>query len=71
MYNKALLDASEVPQSRAKFIELITSRPEKFGGNVIAFDPVASGLGYLLMTQDAATSKEEFWRFVQSMVCSH
>lgn len=70
VYNKALLDASEVPQSRAEFIELITSRPEKFGGKVIAFDPVASGLGYLLMTQDAATSTEEFWSLVQSMVCS-
>lgn len=70
VYNKSLLAESEVPQSRTEFIELIRSDPQRFDGKVIAFDPVASGLGYLLMTQDAATSDDDFWRLAQSMACS-
>lgn len=70
VYNKSRLAASEVPYSRAELIELITSKPEQFHGKVIAFDPVASGLGYLLMTQDAAKFDDEFWNLAQSMVCA-
>lgn len=70
VYNKSLLAASEVPQSRTEFIELITSAPQRFHGKIIAFDPVASGLGYLLMTQDAAKSGDEFWSLAQTMACA-
>ncbi len=70
VYNQSLLGAPEVPQSRKEFIELIDSNPQRFDGRVIAFDPVASGLGYLLMTQDAAASEDAFWRLAESMACS-
>lgn len=70
VYNKSLLAASQVPQSRAEFIKLITGMPDEFDGKIIAFDPVASGLGYLLMTQDAAISGDEFWSLAQSMACA-
>ncbi len=67
VYNSSLLDASEIPQTRADFIELLLTKSGKFKGKVIAFDPVSSGLGFLLMTQDVAVGGGGFWTLAQAM----
>ena len=60
VYNKRLLAPQDVPQDRASFIRLLKSQPARFNANVVTFDPEKSGLGYLLMTQDASVSRNGF-----------
>jgi iron(III) transport system substrate-binding protein len=51
VYNKRLLDAKEVPQTHADFVKLIAS--DKFKDKVTTYDIEKSGVGFMLMTQDA------------------
>ena len=60
VYNKNLIDASEVPQTRAELMQLLLSQPSRFKDKITAFDPAKSGLGYMLMTQDLGASTT-FW----------
>ena len=60
VYNKTLVDAAEVPRTRAELIKLMSVQQSKFKGKITAFDPANSGLGYMLMTQDLSTSPA-FW----------
>ncbi len=60
VYNKRLLKPEEVPQSHADLIKTLKANPEKFKGKVTSYDPERSGLGFLLITQDARTDPA-FW----------
>ncbi|KQQ33251.1 iron ABC transporter substrate-binding protein [Duganella sp. Leaf126] len=51
VYNKRLLDAKEVPQNHADFAKLILQ--PKFKDKVTTYDIEKSGVGFMLMTQDA------------------
>jgi len=53
VYNKRLLKPEEVPQSHAELVKLLNEHTERFKGKVTAYDPERSGLGFLLITQDA------------------
>src|SRR5215813_14828251 len=53
VYNKRLLKAEEVPQSHADLIKLLKANPDRFKGKVTSYDPERSGIGFLLITQDA------------------
>jgi iron(III) transport system substrate-binding protein len=55
VYNKRLLKPEEVPQSHAELIKLLKANPERFKGKVTSYDPERSGIGFLLITQDART----------------
>ncbi|HME91745.1 MAG TPA: ABC transporter substrate-binding protein [Myxococcaceae bacterium] len=55
VYNKRLLKAEEVPQSHAEFVKLLKANTERFKGKVTSYDPERSGIGFLLITQDART----------------
>ncbi|HKD40692.1 MAG TPA: ABC transporter substrate-binding protein [Myxococcaceae bacterium] len=55
VYNKRLLKAEEVPQSHADLIKLLKANPDRFKGKVTSYDPERSGIGFLLITQDART----------------
>lgn len=70
VYNKDLVDVSEVPKTRAEFIELLKTRQDKYKGKVIAFDPERSGLGYMLMTQDLDVDAEAFWNLAAQMAAT-
>lgn len=59
-YNKEMLAADEVPQTRGDLIRLLTTEPDRFKGKVVTFDIEKSGLGFLLATQDANAS-QSFW----------
>ncbi len=53
VYNKRLLKPEEVPQSHAELVKLLNEHTDRFKGKVTAYDPERSGLGFLLITQDA------------------
>ena len=52
-YNKRLLKPEEVPQSHADLVKQLNAHPERFRGKLTSYDPERSGLGFLLITQDA------------------
>jgi iron(III) transport system substrate-binding protein len=52
-YNKRLLPADAVPQSHADMIRLPKEKPDLFKEKIATFDPEKSGVGFLMMTQDA------------------
>ena len=60
VYNRRLLAQQDVPQDRAGLIRLLKSQSTRLQGKVVAFDPEKSGLGYLLMAQDASVSRSGF-----------
>ena len=53
VYNKKLVPADEVPQTHSEFLRLLTSRPEKYSGNVITYDIEKSAVGFLFLSQDS------------------
>jgi iron(III) transport system substrate-binding protein len=59
-YNKRLLPADAVPQSHADLIRVIKEKPDLFKEKIASFDPEKSGVGFLMMTQDAKVFPQ-FW----------
>lgn len=55
VYNRRLLDAESVPRSHADVVRLINADPERWRGKLCVYDPEQSGIGFLLLTQDAKT----------------
>lgn len=53
VFNKQLLSAENVPQSRFELIEKLRDKSEFFMGRVGTYDIERSGFGYLLASQDA------------------
>jgi iron(III) transport system substrate-binding protein len=53
VYNKRLLKPDEIPQSHADLVKLLRAKPDRFKGKLTSYDPERSGLGFLLVTQDA------------------
>jgi iron(III) transport system substrate-binding protein len=54
-YNKRLLKPEEAPQTHAELTKLLTAQKDRFKGKLTAYDPERSGVGFLLLTQDART----------------
>jgi len=67
VYNRRLIDASEVPQNHADFVRLLREQAERFSGRVTTYDPQQAGLGYLLHTQDMMTSPGGFWALAREL----
>jgi iron(III) transport system substrate-binding protein len=53
VYNKRLVKPEEVPQSHADLAKALESNPDRWKGKVTSYDPERSGIGFLLITQDA------------------
>jgi iron(III) transport system substrate-binding protein len=53
VYNKRLVKPEEVPQSHAELAKALAGNPDRWRGKVTAYDPERSGVGFLLITQDA------------------
>jgi iron(III) transport system substrate-binding protein len=66
VYNKGLLPAAEVPQSRADLVRLLTADPNRFSGKVETYDIERSGVGFFLATQDVAVSPA-FWDLARAL----
>ena len=65
-YNKRLLPADAVPQSHADMIRLIKEKPDLFKEKIATFDPEKSGVGFLMMTQDAKVFPQ-FWDLAKAL----
>jgi iron(III) transport system substrate-binding protein len=53
VYNKRLLKPEEAPQTHAELVKALRTQKDRFKGKVTAYDPERSGVGFLLITQDA------------------
>ncbi|VVD74720.1 iron ABC transporter substrate-binding protein [Pandoraea anhela] len=67
VYNKRLLPANEVPQTRVELIKLLQANPAKFKGKVTTYDIEKSGVGFNYLTQDARVNPEVTWELVGAM----
>ena len=66
VYNKRLLSGDEIPQSHADMIRVLTQKTERLKGKVTSYDIEKSGVGFLLITQDAKNNPN-FWDFAKAM----
>jgi iron(III) transport system substrate-binding protein len=66
VYNKRLLTGDEIPQSHADMLRVFTQKADKLKGKVTTYDIEKSGVGFLLITQDAKTNAG-FWDFVRGL----
>ena len=55
VYNSRLLKADEAPKTHAELAALMRAQRDRFKGKLTAYDPERSGVGFLLLTQDART----------------
>jgi iron(III) transport system substrate-binding protein len=53
VYNKRLLKPEEAPQSHPELVKVLKAQPDRFRGKLTSYDPERSGIGFLLITQDA------------------
>jgi iron(III) transport system substrate-binding protein len=65
VYNRELVAPDEVPQSHAELIRLLKAHPQRYRGKLTSYDPAHSGIGFLVMTQDARTDPL-FWQKVRT-----
>jgi len=66
VYNKRLVAADEVPKTHADFTKLLNSKAEKFQKKVTSYDAEKSGVGFMLVNQDAKLDPA-FWDLVKAM----
>jgi ABC-type Fe3+ transport system, periplasmic component len=65
-YNKRLLAADAVPQSHADLVRLMKEKHDVFKEKIATFDPEKSGVGFLMMTQDAKVFPQ-FWDLAKGL----
>src|SRR5213594_2115242 len=53
VYNKRLVAADEVPKTHADFVKLLNTKADKFQKKVTTYDAEKSGVGFMLVNQDA------------------
>src|SRR5437867_10714843 len=66
VYNKRLVTADEMPKTHADFIKLLNTKADKFQKKVTTYDAEKSGVGFMLVNQDAKLNPQ-FWDLVKAM----
>jgi iron(III) transport system substrate-binding protein len=66
IYNKRLLKPEEVPQSHAELAKFFAANAERVKGKVTSYDIEKSGVGFLLITQDARINPG-FWDLAKAI----
>jgi iron(III) transport system substrate-binding protein len=66
VYNKRLVPAEDVPKTHADLLKLLTTKGDKYQNKVTAYDPEKSGVGFMLMNQDAKLDPK-FWDLVKAL----
>jgi iron(III) transport system substrate-binding protein len=66
VYNKRLLSGDEIPQSHADLTRVMTQKLDKLKGKVTTYDIEKSGVGFLLITQDAKQNPA-FWDLAKAL----
>lgn len=67
VYNKRLLAATDVPQTRADLIRLLQTQGARFKGKVTTYDIEKSGVGFNYLTQDARVNPQVTWDLVKAI----
>ena len=62
VYNRKLLPAAEVPATHAELLRLLARQRARFRGQLVTYDPAASGLGFMLHSQDVQANPVVFWK---------
>lgn len=66
VYNKRLLAAEDVPHSHDELMQALLTKTDKFKGKVTTYDIEKSGVGFMLIAQDAQANPK-FWDFVKAL----
>lgn len=66
VYNKRLVPAEDVPKTHADFTRLLNTKPDKYQKKVTSYDAEKSGVGFMLVNQDAKLDPH-FWDLVKAM----
>ena len=66
VYNKRLVPAEDVPKTHADFTKLLNTKAEKYQKKVTTYDAEKSGVGFMLVNQDAKLNPA-FWDLVKAM----
>ncbi len=66
VYNKRLVPPEDVPKTHADFTKLLTTKAEKYQKKVTTYDAEKSGVGFMLVNQDAKLNPA-FWDLVAAM----
>ena len=66
VYNKRLVPPGEVPQTHSEFLQLMTTRADKYTGNVTTYNIEKSAVGFLLLSQDTL-AMPALWDLVSAM----
>ncbi len=67
IYNKRLVPEADVPHSHADLTKLLTDKKATYQGKVTAYDPERSGVGFLLITQDAKQSADSTTALIKAL----
>ena len=66
VYNKRLVPAEDVPKTHDDLLTLLTTKGEKYQNKVTSYDPEKSGVGFMLVNQDARLYPK-FWDLVKAL----
>jgi iron(III) transport system substrate-binding protein len=66
VYNKRLVPAEDVPKTHDDLLKLLATKGDKYQNKVTAYDPEKSGVGFMLMNQDAKLYPK-FWDLVKAL----
>ena len=67
VYNKRLVPAGDVPQTRAALINLLQTQPAKYKGKITTYDIEKVGVGFNALTQDARVNPQMTWQLVDAI----
>jgi iron(III) transport system substrate-binding protein len=67
VYNKRLVPANDVPQTRAALINLLQTQPAKYKGKITTYDIEKAGVGFSALTQDARVNPQMTWQLVDAI----
>ncbi|MBP0595559.1 ABC transporter substrate-binding protein [Paraburkholderia sp. LEh10] len=67
VYNKRLVAAGDVPQTRVDLIRLLQTRASQYKGKVTTYDIEKSGTGFNYLTQDARVNPQVTWTLVRAI----
>ncbi|MEP6607591.1 MAG: ABC transporter substrate-binding protein [Burkholderiaceae bacterium] len=66
VYNKRLVPAEDVPKTHDDLLKLLTAKGDKYQNKVTSYDPEKSGVGFMLVNQDAKLYPK-FWDLVKAL----
>jgi iron(III) transport system substrate-binding protein len=66
VYNTRVVTGSDIPQTHADFVRLLTTQRDKYAGNVTTYDVEKSAVGFLFATQDSRI-QPAFWELVRAL----